>query len=196
MPYTNDTAGIYQIRNEDTGEYYVGATKRLRKRTAEHMRLLRLGKHPNNRLQKAYSADADNFTVHIEVQCDDIADLDWLEEEFLQGRAWFGSECKLLNLSYTAKTPMKYRRHTEQAIAKMRESAKLSVVKRDSSEYRQRLSEGQQKRHLSNPKFREKLKFILDNQHMSYAELARAVGSDTSAVRRLALKYADLRGEI
>lgn len=194
MPYVNDTAGVYQIRNVRTGEYYVGATKRLRKRTKEHLRLLRLGQHPNPKLQQAFTADPDNFDAFIEIECADIDDLDWLEEEFLQGNAWFGEQGKMLNISLTAKTPMKYRKHTEGSKQRMREAHRKSSFDRGSEEYRKKLREAKERQHLSNPAFVAKLKVILENDHLSYAERGRMVGSDTSAVRKLALNYAHLKG--
>ena len=54
--------------------------------------------------------------------------------------------------------------------------------------------EAQKKRFFSDPRFVAKIKFIVDNPDMSYAERARALGNDISAVRKLALKYGHLRG--
>jgi len=195
MPYTNETAGIYQIRNTRTGEYYVGSTKRMRKRTAEHMRLLRLGQHPNPNLQTAYDAEPHCFKPFLEVVCEDVSDLEWLEEEFLTGNAWFGEACKLYNISVTAKTPMKYRKHSEAT------KNKISLTKKGctahvTAEYKAKLSALRQQKALADPKYLAKIKFLVENDHMTYAARGREVGLDTSSARKLALKYSHLKGEI
>jgi len=49
---------------------------------------------------------------------------------------------------------------------------------------------------MSDPEFVSKIKFIVNNDHMSYAAIARALKADTSAVRKLAIKYRYLKGTL
>ena len=49
-------AGVYEIVDPVTDERYVGSTVNLYRRTTMHRHLLRHNKHPNNNVQKAFSA--------------------------------------------------------------------------------------------------------------------------------------------
>ncbi|UXR28929.1 G-I-Y Y-I-G endonuclease [Bacillus phage Nachito] len=56
--------GIYGIRNTLDGKIYVGSSINVRKRTQDHIGLLRRDKHPNEHLQRAWSKyGEDNFEV-------------------------------------------------------------------------------------------------------------------------------------
>jgi group I intron endonuclease len=58
--------GVYAIRNNMNGKYYVGSSKNMRKRIAEHARLLKTGRHKNIKLNRAchkYGYDAFQFFV-------------------------------------------------------------------------------------------------------------------------------------
>lgn len=193
MPYKVDVCGIYKLVNTVTHQCYVGQSQRARKRIKEHFRLLRLGKHSNRHLQHAYNKyGADAFVGEIEVQCDDVADLDTLENAFLSGDAWF-PEPVVYNIADFAKAPMRNNTHSEEVRERIRLGRRSSTFDYRSQEYRKTLSEAQLARYHADPKFVAKMRFILDNPDLSYAERARRVGADTSSVRRLALKYADKR---
>jgi hypothetical protein len=60
-----------------------------------------------------------------------------------------------------------------------------------SPEWRAKLRSGQQRRFIEDEAFRKKVLFVLENDHLTYAERGRILGSDTSSVRRLYLKYRD-----
>lgn len=196
MPYKIDICGIYKLVNRATGQCYVGQSQRAQKRIKEHFRLLRHGKHPNQHLQRAYNKyGADNFYGAIEVECTDAGQLDALEEAFLKGDAWF-EEPTVYNIADFAKAPMRGKTHSEEVRERIRLGRRATTFDFRSAEYRETLSKAQMARFHGDPKFIAKLKYVLDNGHMSYAERARQLNSDTSAVRRLALKYQHLKGKL
>lgn len=194
MPYKIDVCGVYKLVNTVTGQCYVGQSQRCKKRIKEHFRLLRWNKHTNSHLQNAYNKyGAGAFYGAIEIECDDLEELDRLEESFLQGKAWFDTPT-VYNIADFAKAPMRGKSHSEEVREKIRLGRRASTFNFKSPEYRATLSKAQMARFMSDPKFVAKLKFILENDHMSYAERARQLGADTSPVRKLALKYQHLKG--
>lgn len=194
MPYKINTCGIYKIVNKATHQCYVGQSQRVEKRIKEHFRLLRLGKHPNQHLQNAYNKyGSSNFYGAVEVECKNLEELDQLEEAFLCGDAWF-DEPTVYNIADFAKAPMRGKTHSEEVRQRIRFGRRASTFDYGSAKYRKTLSEAQLARFHADPKYIAKLKFIVENEDMSYAERARHLGADTSAVRRLALKYQHLKG--
>jgi group I intron endonuclease len=196
VPYKLDYCGIYKIINKVTGQCYVGQSQRVKKRLKEHFRLLRGNKHTNPRLQNAYNKyGAENFYGAMEVECVDFDELDMLENQFICGEAWF-EEPTMYNIADFAKAPMRNKKHSEETRERIRLGRRATTFDYKSPEYRATLSKAQMARFHSDPKFIAKLKYILDNSDMSYAERARQLGSDTSSVRRLALKYDYLKGTL
>lgn len=194
MPYKIDICGIYKLVNTATGQCYVGQSQRAQKRIKEHFRLLRHNKHPNQHLQHAYNKyGAASFYGAIEVECADLEELDRLEESFIQGQAWFDTPT-VYNIADFAKAPMRGKTHSDGVRERIRLGRRATTFDYRSPEYRKTLSEAQMARFRADPKFVAKLKFILDNPDLSYAERARRLTSDTSAVRKLALKYQHLKG--
>lgn len=194
MPYKIDVCGIYKIVNTATGQCYVGQSQRVQKRIREHFRLLRGDKHPNQHLQHAYNKyGAAMFYGGVEVECANLEELDRLEELFLQGDAWF-EEPTVYNIADFAKAPMRGKQHSEEVRQRIRLGRRATTFDYRSPEYRATLSRAHMARFHADPKFVARLKFILDNQDMSYAERGRQLGADTSSVRKLALKYAHLKG--
>lgn len=193
MPYADEIVGVYRVVDTVAGACYVGQSRRVKKRIAEHFRLLRLGTHPNPRLQESYNTNGESaFEWEVEVVCSDPADLDAVEEAFLKREAVFTPHGELFNISSTAKTPMAGRHHSEatkQAISEKKKGDRRHVT----TEYRARLSRAQLERRLADPAFVAKVKYILDNEHLSYAERGRRLGVDTSSVRKLALKYRQVK---
>jgi len=194
MPYKIDVCGIYKLVNKVTGQCYVGQSQRAKKRIKEHFRLLRQNKHTNQHLQNAYNKyGAEAFYGEIEIECTDLAELDRLEESFLQGHAWF-DEKTVYNIADFAKAPMRGKTHSEETRERIRLGRRATTFDYQNPEYRATLSKAQVARFHSDPKFVAKLKFILENDNLSYAERARRLGADTSPVRKLALKYQHLKG--
>lgn len=196
MPYSTDYIGIYKIYNKATNHCYVGQSRRVKKRITDHFSQLRKGTHPNLFFQKEFNEyGKDNFGWALEVKCETGEELDMIEEAFLSGEAYF-TEKNLYNVSNYAKTPMKGRCHspsTKQEISKKRRECSFDF---QSEAYKKALSAAKKRQLFNNPEFVAKVRFILDNPDMSYAERGRVLGADTSSVRKLALKYAHLKGII
>ena len=196
MPYANKIIGIYKIVNNATGMCYVGQSQDVKKRVKEHFRLLRWNKHINSKLQNAYNKyGQENFSWGLEAVCEHPEDLDRIEEAFLNGEATF-VEPAYFNIASFAKAPMRGKSHSEEVRARIRAGRRATCFDYNSESYRKALSDAQTRRYLSDKNYVDKLRFIVDNPHMSYAERARRVGSDTSTVRKLALKYGHMKGAL
>jgi len=196
MPYKIDTCGLYKLVNRATGQCYVGQSQRMRKRIREHFRLLRHGKHTNPHLQHAYDKyGPESFYGAIEVECENLEELDKLEEMFLQGHAQF-DEQSVYNIADFAKAPMRGKTHSAEVRERIRLGRNAATFDYSSEAYRKTLAAAQVARFLADPKFVAKVKFVLDNADLSYAERARRLGASTSAVRRMALKYQHMKGQI
>jgi group I intron endonuclease len=191
VPYAVDFCGIYRIVNRATNECYVGQSQRVKKRLREHFRLLESKKHPNPRLQNSYNKyGSDSFFSEMEVVVDDLHELDMLEEGFINGEAKFDSPV-VFNVANFAKAPMRGKFHSEETRCKIRKAMADSGFDYASPEWRAKLRSGQQRRFIEDEAFRKKVLFVLENDHLTYAERGRILGSDTSSVRRLYLKYRD-----
>jgi len=193
MPYALDRIGIYKITNVLTNQCYVGQSQGVRKRVTEHFRLLRSGKHSNPKLQRSYNKyGPEAFTWSMEVECDTPEELDKLENAFLQGDAEF-DEPTVFNIANEAKVPMRGKRHSGETRLQI-SNAKRGRVEHVTPEYRIKLKEAQTRRFFADPKFVEKVRFLIENEGMTYAARGRSLGIDTSNARKLALKYRHLKG--
>lgn len=193
MPYNQDFCGIYVIRNNVTGNGYVGQSTRMRKRLADHFNLLRSNSHPNGHLQAAFRKYGEAaFSYDFEVICEDAAELNLLEEAYLTGDAVFDDTPVYYNISKAAHVPMRGRSHTKATREKI-SASKTGAVSHVTAEYRKALSEGQMRRAMRDPVKLAKIRFIVDNPHMTYAARGRAVGLDTSSVRKIALRYTPMK---
>ena len=66
MPYAEDFCGVYKIINTQSNLCYVGQSQRVKKRIADHFKLLRMNKHGNQRLQNAFNKYGDDaLTVKV-----------------------------------------------------------------------------------------------------------------------------------
>lgn len=196
MPYKQDVIGIYKIVNKATGKCYVGQSQRMRKRVREHFRLLRWGKHTNPKLQHAWNKyGEENFEWSFEVVCDDTTDLDVIENAFISGEAFF-PEPVFYNIADFAKAPMRGKHHSEEARERIRAGRRAANFDYRSPEYRKTLAEAQHRRLFSDEQFVAKVRFLVNNPDMSYAERGRVVGTDTGSARKLALKYSHLKGTL
>jgi group I intron endonuclease len=194
VPYTTDYIGVYKIVNNVTGGCYVGQSQRVKKRVGEHFRQLRRGIHPNPRLQHTYNKYGRTaFTWALEVECADVKDLDTVENAFLVGDAYF-DEPVVYNIADFAKAPMRGKSHSPEVRRRIAEGRRAAAFNYRSNKYRQTQSKILTEYHLARPEYVKKVKFIVDNPDMTYAERGRIVGSDTSSTRKMALKYKHLRG--
>lgn len=187
MPYANEIIGVYRIFNRVSGKQYIGQSRRVKKRIADHFCLLRQGKHPNQYLQRSFKKYGESaFGWELEVCCEDPADLDSIELAALNGDLEFNGTDELYNIALQSPKGMLGRRHTEESKRKM---SLGNMGKKASADLRRRLSEIHTKRLLADPEFKSKIDFILARADLSYAERARQINSDTSSVRRLYLRY-------
>ena len=196
MPYANEICGIYKIVNLAKNECYVGQSQNVKKRIAEHFRLLRHGKHINGKLQNAFNKyGEENFKWELEVVCKDYNDLDAIEEAFITGEAVF-AEKSFYNIANFAKAPMRGKQHTPEIRAKISKNRRLCAFDYSSPEYRETLRKAQHKRLFSDKNFIAKVKHIVNNDHTTYLERGRVVGLDASSVRKLYLKYKHMKGSL
>lgn len=65
------TAGIYQIMNKFSGDFYIGSSVNISNRLGNHIRRLRSNKHDNQHLQNAWNKyGANNFEFKVILYCD------------------------------------------------------------------------------------------------------------------------------
>lgn len=196
MPYAQDMSGIYVIRNDITGNGYVGQSARMRKRIADHLNLLRRGVHPNPHLQNAFAKYGEaNFSYDFEVVCDDVSELDMLEGVYLSGDAVFDATPVYYNIARTPTGVMRDRTHTAETKTKISKTKKGNRA-HVTPEYRRALSVARRTSALSNPEYRDKVIFVVENPQLSYAERGRIVGIDTSTTRKIALKYTPYKDDL
>lgn len=196
LPYSETICGIYKIVNLAKNDCYVGQSQNVKKRVADHFRLLRNGGHVNQKLQHSFNKyGEDNFEWSVEVVCEDVSDLDSIEDAFLRGDATF-VEPSFYNIADTAKVPMRGRKHSETVRAKISKGRRATSFNYQSDEHRKKLSDITTKRLLSDPAFLAKVRYIVHNDGISYAERGRAVSLDTSSTRKLYLRYKHMKGEL
>lgn len=196
MPYKYEHPGIYKIVNSATNECYVGQSVRVLKRISDHKCNLRKGTHTNPKLQNAWNKyGGAAFSFEVVVECENYDDLDTLENAFISGEAYF-DEPVVYNIADFAKTPMRGRKHSPESLEKIRLGRNATSFDYTSPEYRETLKRAQMARFFSDPNFVDRVRFIVDNDHMSYAARAKALGRDISSTRRLALKYGHLKGKL
>jgi len=194
MPYAKDYIGIYKIVNAINGSCYIGQSQRVKKRIKEHFRLLNLNTHTNKKLQNAFNKYGESaFSWELEVECENTSELDQLEECFLQGEATF-AEPMIYNIANYAKVPMRNKCHTEETKKKLSIIRLLSDYKYKTKEYRDNLKASHFKRLMQDKEYVAKIKFIIDNSDMSYAERGRILGTDASSVRKINVRYFHLKG--
>jgi group I intron endonuclease len=196
MPYKYDHAGIYKIVNTHKNECYVGQSVRVLKRISDHRCNLRKGTHSNPRLQNAWNKYKESaFVFEVVAVCEDYDDLDTLENAFISGDAYF-DEPVVYNIADFAKTPMRGRAHSTATIEKIRLGRNATSFDYSDTKYRARLKQAQMARFFADPEFVDRVRYIINNDHLSYADRARHLGRDISSTRRLALKYMHMKGTL
>lgn len=79
----DNVAEIYVIENTRNRKPYVGQTiNSAKRRFAQHMTELRLGRHPNSHMQKAYES-GDTFDFRVVIVCEDFY-ADFYESELIE----------------------------------------------------------------------------------------------------------------
>ena len=189
MPYQNEVIGIYRIFNRVTGRQYVGQSRRMKKRIADHFNLLRRGTHPNVHLQRSFKKHGEAaFGYEFVVECEDPSDLNEIEAAAIRGELYFDERRGLYNIALEPVKAMAGRRHSDETRRKISQSKRNGTWKPDGA-YRTRLREAQLKRLLADPEYVRRVRFVLSNPQMTYAERGRRAGTDTSGARKIYIKY-------
>lgn len=126
--------GIYKITNIENGMVYVGQSRNVKKRWAEHKRELRKGTHGNDKLQKAYNKyGAKSFVYEIIETCPleklNEREIFWCNELHALDRY------KGYNLGEAGGQPMIGRHHTLKSRKKMSEYRKLHTIGKNNGFY-------------------------------------------------------------
>jgi group I intron endonuclease len=112
---------IYKIRNVVNGKFYVGSTVDSRVRFQTHRRNLKKGKHQSPHMQAAwnkYGEDCFKFEVVEIIECSEdllITEQKWLDEH--AGKPY------CYNWATDASAPMRGKKHTAEALIKLKEAA-------------------------------------------------------------------------
>lgn len=194
MPYAAPATGVYRLVNHAERLCYVGSSRNLAKRRAEHFRLLRRNEHPNPRLQSAFNIyGEDVFEWMEEVSCAEEQDAREIELQILRGELTF-EEAPGYNIACDA-FPMLGRTHTDYTKQRISETKRAQAKPVDAVGSK-KLSEAQLARRLADPEHQRKLDYIMNNEHLSYAERGRAVGITPSSARKLFLRHAPAYGKV
>lgn len=116
-------SGIYKIENLKTNKVYIGQAGNLKKRYCDHISALRRNKHDNSYLQKAWNKyDESDFKFSILEECP--KDLLAIKEQYWMDQ----TKCYIRQYGYnlnpsSTNNPMLGKKHTSEAIAKMRAAA-------------------------------------------------------------------------
>lgn len=146
------TCGIYKITNKQNDKFYIGSSINIEMRWYAHKSYLRRNVHANQHLQNAWNKyGEDNFIFSIFIETDEEALLN-KEQELIDE-----SKCCDKNIGYNkaliAGSPMKGRKHSPEAIEKIREASTGRVY---SPETRRKISLANKGKTLS-PETRRKL---------------------------------------
>jgi len=108
---------IYKIRNVTNGKFYVGSTVDTRVRFQTHKRRLKKGTHQSPHLQAAWNKYGEEcFKFEVVEHVDDPAKLLAAEQRWLDEHA---GKAHCYNWATDASAPMRGKKHTEEAKAKM-----------------------------------------------------------------------------
>ncbi len=112
------TSGIYKITNKLTSDFYIGSAGDFNERWKRHRWDLRKGHHPNRYLQRSYKKYGhESFIYEVIETC--------AEDQLLIREQYYLDTLKPpFNIAEDAKSPMKGRKHTEEAKAKISEGCK------------------------------------------------------------------------
>ncbi len=112
------TAGIYEIRNTQTGVRYIGSAKCIKTRLSQHRTMLKGGKHHSIALQRAWDKyGSDCFQLSTVVILED-GELLTTEQRFLDAE----HSGDTYNIAKNAVAWMKGRKHSPETLKAMHES--------------------------------------------------------------------------
>lgn len=124
MPFGSKSSGIYSITNQATGQVYYGSSVDLERRYKAHCYLLRIEKHPNQKLQRSWNKyGAEQFTFAVVKLVEEKEKLIECEQNHID--LFFGEDSSF-NLSPTAGSTLGYR-HSPEAKLKMSSASKAQL---------------------------------------------------------------------
>ena len=186
-------AGIYRILNTENGKCYVGQSRNLNKRIADHKCLLRTGRHPNQRLQHAFKKYGEAaFLFTIEIECEDPGDLDYIEMMFISGEATFDDNIAAYNICKESTRGMTGRRHTEETRRKIAANRKPVA---DVATWKNNLLLGAIRSAMTDPDRRWKIDILLNGDGRRNCDLAKIVGMDPSTCLKTTKRFRALRDQ-
>lgn len=118
-------SGIYQIRNTEDGKVYIGSTVNFRKRKNQHYSKLKIGKHHNRKLQRAWSKYGEEAFKFEEMFHCEVKYILFMENIFIGGNDAVNSG---YNIAPKAGHTLGYKHTVEDRalISKLRTGVKLS----------------------------------------------------------------------
>ena len=200
MPHANEISGVYKIINTETSQCYVGQSCRVKGRLSGHFGQLQKGKHTNLRLQNAYKKyKPENFRAELIAVVENASDRDTLENALIAGRVGI-KETVFYNIAPVASCPMQGRKHKADSVKMMQDGMKAAwkdpYSGYKSPEYSAKLSNAQKNRRLSSEEFRDKIKFLLENDHLSHKELAKILRLKKKTIPVLIERYGHTKGAL
>jgi len=103
MAHATKKIAVYRIVNIESGTYYIGSSTNLYERWRTHRKKLRVGSHPNPKLQASWKKHGeDKFAFIILAEFESVRDMEVCEEALLMD---FISDPLCCNLSASATTP-------------------------------------------------------------------------------------------
>ncbi len=107
------TSGVYKITNTVTSDFYIGSATDFNERWKRHRWDLRCGHHPNRYLQRSYDKYGQGcFYYEIIEVCPE-------DQVLIREQYYLDTLNPPFNIADDAKAPMKGRKHTEEAKAKI-----------------------------------------------------------------------------
>ena len=116
--------GIYKITNTITGDFYIGSSKNVKQRWANHKCQSRWKQHPNSQLyqdMKKYGVDKFEMQIIAEVEADSLKEM---EQQFIEtlNPTYNSCNAKGLNIERCKETKKEYQKSD-----KGKESKRISV---------------------------------------------------------------------
>ena len=136
-------SGIYKITNNVNGKFYIGSSQNISRRWYDHKRELRIQKHHNKYLQRAWNKyGEENFSFEIVEECK-VEELSDREQLYIE--KYVNSDF-CYNISIDTIAPMRGKKHSEEAKRKMSESRKGLMVGPKNHMYGKHLSDEEKKK--------------------------------------------------
>jgi group I intron endonuclease len=146
------SSGIYQITCLVNERRYIGSSVDMRARWRDHRSALVSKRHHNIHIQRAWNKyGADNFSFEVLEEAEPIA-LKAAEER------WLASEKPEFNINPRADAPMRGKKHTPEALAKIAAAGMGRVVSKKTRKLLSRLITGKKLGQIRSEEFKENVR--------------------------------------